>query len=201
MSILTIQDITGAILAGGRARRMGGTDKGLVTFHESPMVKHVIDRLKPQVASLLINANRNIPKYETFGYPVITDQLADYQGPLSGMASVLSSVSTSAVVFVPCDAPLLPSDFVTRLLTVMNNTSSDIVCAHNGDRIQPAHALVKRDLLPSLLTYLDNGGRKIDAWYTPHNWKFADFSDVPQAFVNVNSKEELDYLQQSTTTS
>ena len=75
----------GLILAGGRAQRMGGQDKGLLQLNNHAMIEYVIAALSTQVATLMINANRNIQAYQQFGHPVIADQLTDFQGPLAGM--------------------------------------------------------------------------------------------------------------------
>ncbi|HID48564.1 MAG TPA: molybdenum cofactor guanylyltransferase MobA, partial [Chromatiales bacterium] len=83
--------ITAVILAGGIGRRMGGQDKGLVELDGRPLIEHIIDALKPQVMTILINANRNQYRYASYGYPVITDTLANYQGPLAGFAAGLAA--------------------------------------------------------------------------------------------------------------
>ena len=110
-----LQDITAAILAGGRGTRLGGADKGLEKLSGRPLVAHIIAALVPQCGTLLINANRNQPRYAAFGYPVVNDDNDDYLGPLAGMLSVLRAARTRHVLCVPCDAPLLPADLTTRL--------------------------------------------------------------------------------------
>ena len=102
MDKITKKDITGVILAGGRARRMGGADKGLVLFNGKPLIEYVIDALEPQVGCLLINANRNHEKYRSYEFDVISDELKDYCGPLAGMACVLNKIHTPYLVTAPC---------------------------------------------------------------------------------------------------
>ena len=63
-------EITGLVLAGGRGSRMGGVDKGLQNFNGTPLALHALMRLQPQVGELMINANRNLAAYESFGVPV-----------------------------------------------------------------------------------------------------------------------------------
>ena len=106
MSDINIRDnITGLILAGGQARRMGGTDKGLIQLAGRTMIGHIIDALQPQVSTILINANRNRDSYESYGYPVIEDKIGNFQGPLAGMACGLEHCTTDYIVTVPCDGP------------------------------------------------------------------------------------------------
>ena len=108
--------VTGAILAGGAARRMQGNDKGLLPLCGEPLIKHTLTALAPQVERLMINANRNLQDYAAFGYPVTADDRQGLQGPLAGMLRCLQQAETEFVVVVPCDSPFLPDDLVERLL-------------------------------------------------------------------------------------
>jgi molybdenum cofactor guanylyltransferase len=183
-------NITGVVLAGGRGSRMGGEDKGLVTLGAQPMVQHVIARLRPQVGALLISANRNPERYGQFGYRIVPDLLHDYQGPLAGMASAMQVAETPFVVTVPCDSPLFGDDLVQRLAEALTRDDADVAVAHDGARTHPVFLLLKRSLLPSLLAFLDAGDRKIDLWFARHRVALADFSDCPEAFLNVNDAAE-----------
>ncbi len=185
-----VKDITAVILAGGRSQRMGGEDKGLVELAGKTMVDHVIEHIRPQAGGVIINANRNLERYQAFGYPVVSDDIGDYAGPLAGMASAMRLAETDYLATVPCDSPLIPDNLVQRLYEVLIRDSADISVAHDGVRLQPVCALLRRSLLPSLLDYLHAGGRKIDIWYGQHHFVTADFSDTPDSFVNVNTPQE-----------
>jgi molybdenum cofactor guanylyltransferase len=189
------KQITAVILAGGRGRRMGGADKGLVEFNGRPLIAHVIDALAPQARSLMINANRNLVRYQQFGYPVIADSITDYQGPLAGFLAAMEVVETPYIVTVPCDGPLLTDTLIERLVAARERESAEIAVAHDGQRMQPVYALIPVTLKPSLQRYLDGGDRKIDLWYARHRVALADFSDLPATFVNINTEEERDRLQ------
>jgi molybdopterin-guanine dinucleotide biosynthesis protein A len=169
---------------------MGGEDKGLVELAGKAMVAHVIERIRCQAGNVIINANRNLERYQAFGYPVIGDEIGDYSGPLAGMASAMRLADSDYLATVPCDSPLIPADLVERLYEVLIRDGADISVAHDGVRLQPVCALLRRDLLPSLLDYLHTGGRKIDLWYSQHHFVSADFSDTPDSFVNVNTPQE-----------
>jgi molybdopterin-guanine dinucleotide biosynthesis protein A len=188
------QQITGVVLAGGLARRMGGQDKGLVEFGGRPLVEWVIDRLRPQVRALVINANRNRDRYARYGYPVIADAMADFQGPLAGFSSALAALETPWMVTVPCDGPYLAPDLVTRLCTALRDQGAELAVASDGQRMQPVYALIPRVLAPSLEAYLMTGERKIDRWYARHQTATADFSDRPDCFANINSSDEVERL-------
>lgn len=192
-------DITGVILAGGLGRRMDGLDKGLVRLDGIPMIQWVIDRLRPQVAGLMINANRNVEIYTGLGCTVVSDRVADFCGPLAGMASGMQAAPTPFIVVVPCDSPLFPADLVARLRARQLATQADIVAAHDGQRMHPVFCLLRRDLLDSATRYLDEGERKIDQWFARHAFATADFSDQPDAFRNVNRVEDLAELEDSIT--
>lgn len=183
--------ITGVILAGGEARRMGGGDKGLVELCGKPLVEHALGALSPQVDTIIINANRNRERYAAYGYPVIADGRQGFQGPLAGMLRCLVEAETEFVVSVPCDSPRLPDDLVARLFRQMSDEEAEISVAHNGDRMQPVFALMPATLAVSMRAFLDGGGRKIDRWFGQHRLAVADFSDKPECFRNINNPAEL----------
>lgn len=189
--------ITGLILAGGAARRMGGGDKGLTKLAGKPLIEYALARLAPQVDALIINANRNAARYADYGHPVVADERQGFQGPLAGMASGLKAAETEFMVCAPCDSPLLPEDLVERLFRQLREQDAELSVAHNGERLQPVFTLMRATLADSLLAFLDGGGRKIDQWFQRHQLAVADFSDQPAAFSNVNSPEELDAMAES----
>jgi molybdopterin-guanine dinucleotide biosynthesis protein A len=173
------KEITGVILAGGRAQRMGGIDKGLILLNGKPMVEHVIAALRAEIDYLLINANRNLEQYAAFGYPVVPDIMEGYLGPLAGMASGMRACVTRYIVTAPCDSPLVANNLVRRLYETLTREGADISVAHDGERMHPVFALMRRDLLPSLLDFLNAGQRKIDRWYAQHRLAVAYFRDQP----------------------
>jgi molybdopterin-guanine dinucleotide biosynthesis protein A len=204
MTTIYNENVTGVVLAGGKARRMGGIDKGLIEINGQPMIQYVLDVLKPQVYEILINANRNSAQYEKFGYAVISDQLEDFQGPLAGMATAMAKAKTKYICTCPCDGPLIAKDLVTRLYSALktNGANNDpnsnpnsnldvkIAVAHDGNRIQPVYALLNCDLLESLTKYLISGERKIDRWFRQHHCAEVDFSDKQDCFININTPED-----------
>lgn len=188
--------LSGLILAGGRATRMGGEDKGLLRLAGKPLVAHVVQALRPQVADLFINANRNLEQYRQQSCPVVTDLMEGYCGPLAGMASGLRIARTSYLLTAPCDSPFVPADLAARLYTALMNQQAEISVAENQGRLEPVFALIDRELLSSLLEYLNAGERKIDQWYAWHRMVAVDFSDQPRAFINLNTPEELAAAEQ-----
>ena len=199
------ESVTGVILAGGRAIRMGGEDKGLVLLRDRPMIQWGLDRLSPQVSTILISANRNIAQYAVFGYPIVADTAADFQGPLAGIAAALSQADTPWLVSVPCDSPLIPLDLVGRLHDQVVRGGARVGAAHDGQRLQPVFTLIHRDLLDDLVSYLQGGERKIDRWLERHAFRSVDFSDREEMFLNVNTPVDLQaattWLQQNETDS
>lgn len=188
-------DVTGVILAGGRATRMGGVDKGLIAVKGRPMIAWVIDMLRPQVGSILVNANRNLDRYREFGYPVIDDGDRDFRGPLAGIASGMRAAQSRYVAFAPCDSPLVCGDLVARLHAALTSAGTRISVAHDGKRLQPVFALLESALHDDLVEYLDSGGRKIDHWYARHGCAHADFGDVAESFANINAPDERRALE------
>ena len=181
--------ITAVILAGGKGRRLGGQDKGLVEYQGKLLIQHVLDKITSQVDSVMINANRNHDSYAALGYTLISDELSDFQGPLAGFAIAMQKSKTDFILTMPCDGPHLPNDYVARLIAASKDQKS-IVVAHDGERLQPVHALIPIALIDSLLAFLESGDRKIDRWYAKNDMHTADFSDKPEVFFNVNTEEQ-----------
>lgn len=193
------QEITAVILAGGRGRRMGGVDKGLVDLGGRMLIEYVLAAITPQVGSVLINANRNLERYQCFGHPVLSDDLNDYQGPLAGFQAALQTLSTPYMITMPCDGPLLPTDYVERMMSALEFNGAELAVAHDGTRLQPVYALIPRALTASLTQFLAGGDRKIDLWYGQHQMALADFTDSAKAFRNINTPKERDQLLQEGT--
>ena len=201
-------DITGLILAGGRGSRMGGVDKGLQNFHGVPLALYTLLRLQPQVGQLMVNANRNLAAYESFGAPVWPDGLADYAGPLAGFLTGLERCETTYLITVPCDTPLFPQDLVARLAQALVREDAEIAMVAAPEagadgsmavRSQPVFCLLRADLLESLTRFTQSGGRKIDAWTAQHKTVLVPF-DTPQddanAFHNANTLAELQAIEE-----
>ena len=181
--------VSAVILAGGRATRMGGDDKGWVPLAGQPLVAHVLERLRPQVDEVLINANRSEDRYRQLA-PVIGDTQADFLGPLAGMLAGLAAACHDWVLFVPCDGPALPRDLMARFRAALT-PQTELVVAHDGEHLQPVVALLHRSLLPSLQRALAEGERKTGAWFARHRMTVVPFADAPDAFINLNSPAEL----------
>jgi molybdenum cofactor guanylyltransferase len=191
------KDITAVILAGGQGRRMGGQDKGLIEFDGKPLAAILVEKLGQQGVDIIINANRNHDQYQKLGFPVISDTLEDYQGPLAGFASAMAAVNSQFILTLPCDGPLLSDDYVTRFITSYTQSAAPVQVAFDGDRLQPVHALIKVGLLTSLNQFLEGGDRKIDRWYAQHDYERVDFSDCASMFRNINTPADRDSLQTS----
>jgi len=174
---------------------MEGQDKGLIELAGCPMVQYVLDALTSQVGHVIINANRNQDIYAHYNCPVIADEFEGFHGPLAGMASCMRVIKTPFLVTAPCDSPFVPGDLVERLYLQLIRQDADISVAHNGNRIQPVFVLMKVSLLDSMLDFLHAGERKIDKWFEKHNLAITDFSDKPDTFININTRDDLSMIE------
>lgn len=188
-------EVTGLVLAGGQGSRMGGVDKGLQPFRGKPMVAHVLERLAPQVAEIIINANRNPQAYAGFGHRVVADEIEGFAGPLAGFERGLAHASHALVMTVPCDSPFLPQDLVERLHEAMAREEAQLAVAKTGDQLHPVFSLMRRDVHASLRDFLASGQRKIDKWYGALRVVEVPFDDEAEAFENINTREELAKLE------
>jgi molybdopterin-guanine dinucleotide biosynthesis protein A len=191
-------DITGLVLAGGRGTRMGGVDKGLQTHLGMPLALHAMLRLAPQVGHVMINANRNLGAYESFGVPVWPDALPDFAGPLAGFLAGLEHCETPWLATVPCDTPDFPHDLVARLSEHVEAGGAEMAVAACDEagalRPQPVFCLMQASLIESLVRFTQDGGRKIDRWTALHRVVEVPFPEA-RAFFNANTLEELRQLQ------
>lgn len=193
---MSIGGVTGLVLAGGLGRRMGGVDKGLQELQGRPLVAWVLERLQPQVESIVINANQNRDAYGRFGFPVIADCIGGFAGPLAGLHAGLTACTTPYLVSVPCDSPFLPSDLVIRLHAGLLATDAQLAVARTGAQLHPVFALCRVELLPSLSAFLDSGGRKIDAWFAALRTAEVAFDDEATGFANINTTNDLQQFSQ-----
>ncbi|MBT4193617.1 MAG: molybdenum cofactor guanylyltransferase [Gammaproteobacteria bacterium] len=191
MNQLQIEDITVVILAGGKGRRMGGQDKGLVNYKNSSLVKHVIDAISLQSDKIIINANRNLDEYSAFGYPVVEDTLHDFQGPLAGFLAAMSNVSTDYILTMPCDGPVIIDDYVNKMKQGLNESTAVLAIASDGTRMQPVYALIPLKLADSLQQFLLTGERKIDLWYQQQDFTLVEFEAESEFFTNINTPQDL----------
>jgi molybdopterin-guanine dinucleotide biosynthesis protein A len=189
--------ILGVILAGGKATRMGGGDKGLKTIGGQPMLNRVISRIGPQVELLIINANGDPDRFIGFGLPVLPDDLADQPGPLAGILTAMDHAaeftSATLVLSVPADCPFLPHDLAPRLLALLKLHDSRISIAHSGGLPQPVIALwdisLRHDLRKALVS---EGLRKIDRFTERYPTTNMDWPVTPyDPFFNANTPDDL----------
>lgn len=194
--------VTGVILAGGLSRRMGGGDKGLLDLGGATMLGRVIDRLRPQVGALVINANGDAARFAAFGLPVVADETAGYAGPLAGILagmhwSLAHVPAARHIATVSSDAPFLPTDLVARLSPTIADRPDAIVLARSGGDVHPVIALWPVALADDLQAQLAAGTRKILAWAERHAIVQVDFPQIDiggrrvDPFFNANTPEDL----------
>ncbi len=193
MPLAGCDNVTGLILAGGPGARMAGADNGLVELHGRPLVAHVIERLTPQVANVMISANRNLERYRSFGPRVFRDAGGlgvEYPGPLAGIEAGLAHAQTPWVAVVPCNAPNFPGALVPRLADAVNERGVAAVCARVDGRLQPVFCLLAVMQLPSLRDYVARGGRAVYRWLEAAGVAAVDFEET-LAFQRVSADEAL----------
>jgi molybdopterin-guanine dinucleotide biosynthesis protein A len=190
-------DTLGVVLAGGLARRMGGGDKPLRLFGGRPLLDHVLERLTPQVAEVVLNANGDPARFAAYGLPVVPDGMADFPGPLAGVLAALDWMAERRperpwLVSVPGDSPLIPHDLVARLHAARAAEGVPLACARSGGWTHPPVGLWPVALREDLRAALRGGERKIDRWTARHGVAHADWDTAPHdPFFNANTPDEL----------
>lgn len=193
--------LMGAILAGGRSQRMG-SDKALMLLRGKPLIAHVIERFRPQVRHLIINANGDPSRFAQFGLPVVADHIQGYQGPLAGLHVAMheaTKIGMSHIATVAADTPFLPTDLVSRLIETRQRTNADIVLAASGENIHPVFGLWPVALEENLAAFLSSGEKpKVSVWAKRFSVAEAHFDlsgsgpdfDI-DPFFNINTREDL----------
>ncbi|NGM22695.1 molybdenum cofactor guanylyltransferase MobA [Roseomonas stagni] len=190
-------DTLAVILAGGLARRMGGGDKPLRLVAGRPLLDHLLDRLRPQVPAVILNANGDPARFATYGLPVVADTLPDHPGPLAGILAALDHAAAAHpglpwVVSLTGDAPFIPLDLVARLHAAREAAGVPLSCARSDGQTHPPIGLWPVALRHDLRAALLGGERKIDRWTARHGCAHADWDTVPyDPFFNANAPEDL----------
>ena len=194
----------GIVLAGGLARRMGGGDKGLLELAGRPILDHVLERLRPQVRTIALNANGDPARFARWGLPVAADVLPDNPGPLVGVLTgmdwtVANLPGLEWIVTVPTDAPFLPRDLMARMLAAVEAEGADMACATSGGQRHPVVGLwpvaLRTDLRHAMLF---EEMRKVDAWTGRHKVADVDFATDPvDPFFNANAPEDLEEAERA----
>jgi molybdenum cofactor guanylyltransferase len=189
--------IAGIVLAGGLARRMGGGDKGLRLIGGRPLLAWVIERARPQVAALALNANGEPSRFQGFGLPVVADGIPGFAGPLAGVLAGLDWAAArvpaaSHVASFAGDTPFLPRDLVARLEAAIAG-GADLACAGSDGRAHPVFGLWPVALRHDLRSAVEAGMRKVDEWTARYDRALVEFAAAPfDPFFNANRPEDLD---------
>jgi len=193
----------GVALAGGLSRRMGGGDKSLRMLGGRPMLAHAIDRLKPQVGRIVINANGDPERFGMFGLPVVADPVAGFAGPLAGVLAgfdwaVANAPDARWIVTAATDTPFFPEDLVSRFVAAAGHHETMIALAKSGGNMHPVFGLWPVALTDDLRTYLvQEENRKVLAWVDRHEMievEFAGFSvagELLDPFFNANTPDDM----------
>ena len=183
--------ISAVILAGGKARRMGGQDKGLQILGKQSLIQHVINRLQLQVHDISINANRSQTEYAKFGFPVFSDELPDFQGPLSGMLTALEKTKSDFILFTPCDTPFFPTNLLDKLQSAVENHRALIAYACDEEREHPVFCLMSIQLKEKLRHYLASGERRLLQFMKKNRGISVTFTKEEGNFENFNTMDDL----------
>jgi molybdenum cofactor guanylyltransferase len=180
-------NILGAIIAGGKSKRMGA-EKALVKLGPKTLIARVIDRLSPQVEDIVINANGDTKRFEFLEFDIIPDIETEIDTPLAGIHAALSYADEEgydAVVTVPSDSPFLPHDLVKKLA----GTKAAFANSKGQDHFLTGFWPVK--LLPNLETEMHQSNRVQDWVFKINaakvNWRADDYDP----FMNINTPADM----------
>lgn len=183
--------VTGVILAGGKAQRMNFQNKGLQLFRGKSLISYSFNSLRPVVDELLINANRDLDKFEKFGVPVIPDLVQDFSGALAGILAAMTFTDADLLIVVPCDAPFISTSTLQHLFNEHKKNDAEITVACTGEQLHSVFLVLNTNLQSSLENYLVQGNHKVRLWFELHNTHVVDFGENTIEFVNINTLDEL----------
>jgi len=191
--------VPGVILAGGRATRMGGGDKGLKRVAGRRLLDHVIARLAPQCSPIALNANGDPARFSDYGIPVLPDSLPNHPGPLAGVLAGLNwaaTIGADTIVTVAADTPFFPPDLVARLSAAAGPEGLALAASADSEGVlwqHPTFGLWPVALRHDLRAALEGGLRKIVQWTDRHHAGVAEFPSRPfDPFFNINTPEDID---------
>lgn len=190
------QSVAGVILAGGLARRMGGGDKCLLSLGGKTLLQHTIDRAKPQLAALVLNANGDAVRFAQRGIKVIADNFANNLGPLAGIHAGLkwmnNNTAHSWLASFPCDTPFFPPDLVEKLFA-QTQAGVNLVVATSHQQSHSVFGLWHSSLLEKIAEQLSSGKiPRLQDWIKQQNIAYVDFSQSDDdPFFNINTPEDL----------
>jgi len=193
MAITQSSPITGVVVAGGQGSRVGYQQKALLLFKGKPIIETILDSLSSQVKRIFINANADISRYQVYCSNVFVDAYQGFLGPLAGMHALWQHIESDWAVFVPCDNPSLPNDFVARLVSVQQQTHKPIVVVNDGERMQPLYLLMHRSMESSLQAVIEKRHLSVHRWVKENDYAEASFADCyPETFKNLNTLQCFD---------
>jgi molybdopterin-guanine dinucleotide biosynthesis protein A len=195
------ESVIGALLAGGRSSRMGGGDKCLRLLGGRPILARIIERLKPQVSEIIVNANGDNSRFAGYGLPVVADSIAGFAGPLAGVHAALEWVkanrpATSHVVTVATDTLFLPSDLVQHFLDEPRQGNTLLV-ARSDEGVHPVIGLWPVELASAIESFLKQGSHKVGKFVEDQGAVNVYFPKVEiggtliDPFFNINEPDEL----------
>lgn len=187
----TADSFSALILAGGRGRRMGGVDKGLMRVAGRRLIEYALEALRGRSSEIFISANRNQEIYAAYGYPVLSDALGEYWGPLAGMLSGLKAASGEWLLVVACDYPLLPEHLGARLLRAALQNAAGVAVVRSGDQAHYTLCMLHTSLADDMERYLLGGGRSVRGWLEGKTPAWLEFEPADERLANLNSEADL----------
>lgn len=191
--------VAGVLLAGGLSRRMGGGDKCLRMLGGRTVLDRIVERVRPQVSCLVLNANGDPSRFAATGLPVAADTVEGFAGPLAGVLTGLEWTAEhhpecAWLASFPTDAPFLPTDLVGRMLQAVADSGADMACATSNGRAHPVIGLWPVRLAAELRhAMVEEDIRKVDRWTARYRLEQVDFSAQPvDPFFNTNRPEDLE---------
>lgn len=195
---LELTDVTGVVIAGGQGSRVGYQQKALLPYKGEPILKPIMRSLMEQTVSVWVNANAELERYQGFTQQLFSDEYQGFLGPLAGMHAAWQYIETDWAVFVPCDNPNLPRDFVNRLLEAYQSQKNPLVVVDDGERIQPLYLLMHRSMQGLLSEAIAKNHLSVNRWVKENAYTTANFADCcPEAFQNMNTLASFSEIEVS----
>lgn len=152
---MTLPDVTGAVLAGGRGTRLGGVRKAFLQKKGEPLLAHTLRLFRSMFGASLVIANEREP-YERFGVPIASDPIADRGAP-GGLLAALSAATTPWVFLCACDMPALDPRVVGALARRRVRDLQAVIALDASGRAEPLHAFWAADARSAVERALRDG--------------------------------------------
>jgi molybdopterin-guanine dinucleotide biosynthesis protein A len=190
---MTAFPMTGIILAGGRAGRMGGINKAFIEINGERLIDRTMRIYDALFREIIISTNSPL-EYLDFDARIVTD-IYQGKGPLGGIHAGLLHATCEHAFVSACDMPYLSEAFIRFMIA--QTGSHDLVVPVTDNGFESLHAVYSRKFLPVIESQIERGELKVSLLFRKFKTReiredeIRSFDPEGKLFANLNRPEDL----------